>query len=176
MAAPVITYWNENATAEIGGIDPQTNQPRVGWAIGEIDAGTESEHFKFTIWNNKGGNGSDVSHAKNVKITTVNTTGSSAANDLISGKWVHVIVNGEGIGQAIGGYNDAQNDDNQANVWAVGIDNPAVNGYVIHGTGNDGIKANSPNNFAAVEAWVSVPANANEGAKPFLIRTSYSYT
>ena len=164
MAAPVVSFYDISGTNEI-----------TNWPLGEVDAGSETEPLEFTIWNNKGGS-EPVSHMKNVRITTVNSAGGETG-DVVTGKWVHVVVNGEDdsadghSGKAIGGNSLA----NQAQVWAEGVDK-AVDGYIIKGDANDGVKAHSTVNYASIKAWVCVPANANEGEKPFIVRVPYSYT
>ena len=162
MAAPVVKFYDESGTNEI-----------TSWPLGEVDAGSETAHLRFTVWNNKGGE-SDVSHMKNVRVTTVNESGGETG-DVVQGKWVHVKINppqndtSEGI--RVGGNSMA----NQAQVYAAGVDY-ATEGYIIKGTANDGVKAHSTENYALIEAWVAVPANANEGEKPFIVRVPYSYT
>lgn len=163
MAAPEVSFYDKTGTNKI-----------ESWQLGEVDAGSETEALEFTIWNNKGGE-EDVSNMKNVRITTVNSDGTEKG-DVVTGKWVHVIVNdddpsGDGKGTPIGG-NSAEN---QVKVWAEGVDK-ATDGYTIKGTKNDGVKAHSMENYANVKAWVSVPLNANEGEKPFIVRVPYSYT
>ena len=160
MAAPIVKFYDASGTNEI-----------TSWPLGEVDAGSDTAHLTFTVWNNKGG-ASDVSHMKNVRITTVNDQGGETG-DVIQGKWVHVKVNGTGgeSGTGVGGNSTS----NQAQVWGEGVDY-TTEGYIIKGTANDGVKAHSTSNYATIEAWVSVPANANEGEKPFIVRVPYSYT
>ena len=163
MAAPIVKFYDESGTNEV-----------QNWALGEVDAGSQTEPFTFTVWNNKGGQ-SDVSHMKNVRVTVVNSAGGETG-DVVTGKWVHVIVNGDTVtdgveGKAIGGNQTA----NQKSVWASGVDKDEE-GYIIKGTANDGVKAHSAENFATITARVFIPANANEGEKPFIVRVPYSYT
>ena len=163
MAAPIVSFYDKTGTEKI-----------ENWQLGEVDAGSETEALEFTIWNNKG-NSEPVSHMKNVRITTVNADGTEKG-DVVTGKWVHVIVNdsddsADGKGTPIGGNSVT----NQAKVWAEGVDKDA-DGYIIKGDANDGVKGHSTVNYASVKAWVCVPANANEGEKPFIVRVPYSYT
>ena len=84
MAAPKVTYFDEAGVNSVS-----------TWSIGEIDAGTESNHLKVTLWNNKGG-ASDVSHMKNVRLTTVNELGGESGGTgdvVVRDAWVNVKVN-----------------------------------------------------------------------------------
>lgn len=162
MAAPKVSFYDETGTNAI-----------TEWKIGEVDAGSETEHLKFTVWNNKAGSDA-VSNMKNVRITVVNENGGESGGQgdvVVKENWVKVVVNDQNADSpiAIGGTG------HQASVAAAGIDS-ATDGYIISGEANDGTKANSAKNYAKVEAWVSVPANADEGQKPFIIRVPYSYT
>ena len=166
MAAPVVSYYNAAGT-----------EPVTEWTIGEIDAGSESDHITVTVWNNKEGS-SAVSHMKNVTVTVVNDLGTETGGQsdvVVAQGWIHAIVNDgsvnddAGVGTPLGGAV------NYARVCAVGVD-PDVDGYIIKGDPNDGTIANSANNCAKYELWVSVPPNAPEGDKPCRIRTGYSYT
>jgi hypothetical protein len=162
MPAPIVSFYDEN------GANPITK-----WNIGEVDAGSDTEHLKFTIWNNKAGS-SNVSNMKNVRITTVNENGGESGGQgdvVVNQNWVKVIINNKNADAPVAIGGSAQ----QAKVFAAGVD-PDTDGYIISGEANDGTKANSPKNYALAEAFVSVPANADEGQKPFIIRVPYSYT
>ena len=159
MAAPIVTYYDEKGTTQL-----------TEWNIGEIDAGTESDHLKLTVWNNKGGSEA-VSHMKNVSVTVVNELGAETGGNgdvAVAGAWIHVKVNG-GEDTPLGGSA------NTAKVNAVGVDSD-TDGYIIKGDANDGTIANSTVNYANYELWAVIPPNAPEGDKPVRIRTSYSYT
>lgn len=154
MAAPVVTYWNSNSS---------TNITSTGWKIGEIDAGTESAHFTFNIWNNKGGS-SATSTMKNVTLHVLNSDGSEnntslLGNAMVTGKWCRVKVNGGSVVQ-IGGSAST-------NLRAKGLSS----GNTIEGGVNGDTK-----NYAQIEAYVSVPSGATEGTYSFIFRTKYQYT
>ena len=161
MAAPIVTYYNEAGNEQV-----------TEWNIGEIDAGSSSDHKIITVWNNKGGNATNISHMKYVTVTLTNekgaATGSDSGSDIVlSQKWTHVKVN-DGEDTPIGG-------ETAARVHAIGVD-PEVDGYMIKGDANDGTVGNALNNYAKYELWIQVPPNAPEGSKPCRLRTGYSYT
>ncbi len=154
MAAPIVAYYDEN------GVEAVTE-----WNIGEIDAGSESEHKVITVWNNKGAGTNAVSHMKNVTVTAV--AGDGTENSVVvSQQWIHVKVN-DGADTKIGGSAKT------AKVTAIGLD-PDTS--LIKGDTNDGTVQNAVENYAKYELWVSIPPNAPEGDKPCRIRTGYSYT
>ncbi len=153
MAAPVVTYW-----------DSDTGKQVTNWKIGEVDAGAESPHTIFNIWNNKGGT-SAVSTMKNVTLHILNKDGSESntsltpGNTMVTGKWTRVKVNG-GAATQIGG---------SANVSlrAKGLSS---------GSNIEGAKSGDTKNYAQVEAYVVVPSGAAEGTYEFIMRTKYQYT
>jgi hypothetical protein len=163
MPAPLVSWYDFNNTLE------QTN-----WAIGTVDAGSESAVFRALIWNNRGG-GSPLSDMVNCAITTKDTSGGNTT-EVVTGKWIQVQVNsaGEGVFMAIGGTEGVA-----LPGGLTGHEHPikaqgGPNGE-ISGAANDGTKVNSALNFADVSLKAAVPLTASAGSTNFLVRIAYQY-
>lgn len=182
MAAPVITWYN---TANIAAVS--------SWAIGIVDAGTESDELEVLIWNNRGGV-TPVSDMQNVVITTKDSTGANAG-DLVLDTWVQVKVNslGESTFTAVGGtvtkaastILQTENTD-VGSPWTPNVaphDTISPSTVDILGVINDGAlwTANTPGNIHAGGNYIhitlkaSVPSDASAGTISFKTRCAYQY-
>jgi hypothetical protein len=162
MAQPIITFMNGDSTAAIS-----------NWAIGEVNANSDSPTLDVSIWNNKGG-AATVSDLRDVTVTCLDSDGGDVSK-LVTEKWMKVLVDttaekdggGAKIFSPIGGTTTRP-------VRAQGV--LEADGNVIKGTLNDGTVANSSTNFAKATYKVSLPLNAPEGEHAFRIRTEGFYT
>ena len=156
MAAPIITIVN-NADVTV-----------ATWDCGTVQANNDSSILEISIWNNRGGNVA-VSDLRDASLTTLDIDGGSSS-DIVAGKWVQVNV------PAMDGNNNTWTAIGGSTIKYLRADSlNSSAGYVINGTANDGIKANSSANVCTARLKVHVPLNAMPGSRTWKTRLNGSY-
>jgi hypothetical protein len=156
MAAPIITLQDSTHATLVS-----------DWHVGTVKAGNPSDVLEVNVWNNKGG-ATEVSDMRDGTVTCKDGNGENTG-DVPVGKWMNVLVDAT-----------AELDGSSQKVYsAIGGDQSrplrgqtvlAATGDVIKGTVNDGVAANSGDNYSNCKFKVVVPINANPGNHQFKLR------
>ena len=156
MAAPVITVVD---TRDV---------PVTSWDNGVVQASQESSVLTLIIWNNRG-NSTSVADLKDANITALDIDG-RAISEVVANRWCNVNVpvmdNSENVWIPIGGNVIRQ-------IRADGLNESA--GYTIKGSANDGLTANSSENFCTVRLKTIVPSGVSAGIYDWRVRISGYY-
>lgn len=155
MAAPIVSWYEATNTTQ-----------QTSWAIGTVDAGTDSSSTAFLIWNNRGG-GTAVSDMTNCTITTKDSAGGNTG-ELVINTWIQVKVDSmsESSSVAIGG----------AVTKAIRAGGTVVTAGLIKGQINNGLLTGTGADcFAKCTLFARVPATATAGNVDFLVRVAYQY-
>ena len=148
MAAPVLTVVDTRDT------------PVSSWDNGVVQASQESSVLTIIIWNNRG-NEVSVSDLKDASITALDIDG-RAVTEVVADKWVRVNVpamdNSENVWVPIGGSTVRM-------LRADGLNESA--GYTIKGSSNDGLIANSSENYCVVRLKTVVPSGVSAGIRDY---------
>lgn len=157
MSAPVLTVVD---TRDV----PVTN-----WDNSVVQASQESAVLTIIIWNNRG-NDVSVADLKDANITALDIDG-RAISEVVANRWCNVNVpamdNSENIWVPIGGSTVRM-------LRADGLNESA--GYTIKGSANDGLTANSSENFCTVRLKTIVPSGVSAGIRDWRIRLSGWWT
>ncbi|TVX86088.1 hypothetical protein [Paenibacillus agilis] len=177
MAAPTVKWFDELHMNEI-----------TQFNFGVIDAGDQSQPYKFNIWNNKSGT-SDASNMEECTITTRDMSGGVGDTvgkivEVVRDKWFHAQVDSLGetdldqptskIGK------DASKDlgttlSTSVNNAGAPITPITPKAKEILGINNNGNPADAGGNFVTVTLRADVPLTASAGKQDFKIRVSYRY-
>lgn len=152
MAQPIVTFYNEDNTAEV-----------TSWDLGELNANSVSPSLKLNIWNNRAGT-EDVSDMKEVSVTCLD--GDLDYNgEVVVNQWMNVkMLDDSDSFTPVGGTTTKS-------IKAAGqTDN------TIKGTANDGTLENSTDNFVPLEVKLIIPMNSTAGLHNFNFRCQYFYT
>ena len=157
MTAPVLTV-----------IDTR-DVPVTNWDNGVVQASQESAVLTIIIWNNRG-NDVSVADLKDANITALDIDG-RAISEVVANRWCNVNVpaidNSENIWTPIGGNITKM-------LRADGLNESA--GFTIKGSANDGLTANSSENFCTVRLKTIVPSGVSAGIYDWRIRLSGWWT
>ena len=157
MAAPSITVVDTS------------DRTVTNWDAGVVQANNESAVLTILVWNNRGGSVA-LSDLKEANITSLDTDG-RAVTDIITGKWIRVNV------PSIDGNTTTYTPVGGATVKNIRADGlGATDGYVLKGTANDGIAANSRNNYSTVNLKIKIPSGVTAGIRDYKIRINGYFT
>jgi hypothetical protein len=157
MAAPSITVVDTS------------DRTVTNWDAGVVQANNESAVLTILIWNNRGGSVA-LSDLKEANITSLDTDG-RAVTDIITGKWIRINV------PSIDGNTTTYTPVGGATVKNIRADGlGSTDGYVLKGTANDGIAANSRNNYSTVNLKIKIPAGVTAGIRDYKIRINGYFT
>jgi len=157
MSAPIITL-----------LDAAQTSPVSEWHVGTVKAGNPSTVLEVNVWNNKAG-ATAVSDMRDGIVSCKDGNGENIG-DVPDKKWMNVLVDATAdldtdlvtkVYSAIGG-------DQSRPLRAQTV--LAATGDVIKGTVNDGVPANSGQNYANCKFKVIVPQNATPGTHQFKLR------